>query len=209
MRYLAIGGLCLVIAGCAGGGMSKKECLAADWATIGYEDGSRGAPASAISSRRQACAKKAGIALDMDAYLAGRARGLREYCTPANAYSVAARGQQYHGVCTKHNEKAFLAKFRAGSEYYGYKKRAADAARAVSRAERNLEKIHHEIADVEAALVAPGIGVANRIELLAELKHLTEERQRIQRSIGPLVVAREQADASLAAYEVRTRPPGS
>lgn len=208
MRYFAVGFLCLVMAGCAGG-MSKKECISADWQTIGYEDGSRGAPASAISSRRQACAKKAGVTLDMNAYLAGRSKGLVEYCTPANGYSVGANGQQYHGVCSKNNEKAFLAKYRAGSEYYGYKKRAADAARAVRQAEKRLDAIHHEIAEVEANLVAPKIGVAARIELLAELKHLAEERERIQRSMHGLMIARDREDANLAAYEARTRPRGS
>lgn len=207
MRLVALGFLCLILTGCAGG-MSKKECLAADWRTIGYEDGARGAPADAIAARRQTCAKKAGVAPDIDAYLAGRTRGLAEYCTPANGYAVGLRGQPYHGVCTRHGEKAFLARHRAGSERYGYRRRAADAARAVTEAERRLDAVSREIAEVEAELVAPKVPVERRIELLAELKRLGGEGERIERSLGPLLAARDREAAKLAAYEARA-PRGS
>ena len=47
MRRIALLLFSLLLAGCAGG-MSKKECLYADWRAIGYEDGAQGRDASAI-----------------------------------------------------------------------------------------------------------------------------------------------------------------
>lgn len=77
MRRVTIIALLFTLAGCAGG-MSKDECLYADWRAIGFEDGSRRGPAGAVSSRRTACANKAGVTADMRAYLAGREEGLNE-----------------------------------------------------------------------------------------------------------------------------------
>ena len=71
MRLVVFAIGAVLLTGCAGG-LSKDECLYADWRAIGYEDGARGAPASAVSSHRQACAKKAGVTPDMSEYLAGR-----------------------------------------------------------------------------------------------------------------------------------------
>ncbi|MEZ5893062.1 MAG: DUF2799 domain-containing protein [Parvularculaceae bacterium] len=71
MRAFALIGLAVMLGGCAGG-LSKEECLVADWRAIGYEDGARGAPASAVSSHRQACARKPASRPTCAGYLAGR-----------------------------------------------------------------------------------------------------------------------------------------
>ena len=56
-------------------GMGKDECAAADWRTIGYEDGVRGFPADRIGAHRVACAKHQ-VTPDLAAYMEGRDRGL-------------------------------------------------------------------------------------------------------------------------------------
>ena len=80
MRLLAMISALLVLSGCAS--MSAEECLTADWQAIGYEDGARGAPVSAVTPRRQACAKTAGVQVDMTAYMTGRDMGLVEFLPP-------------------------------------------------------------------------------------------------------------------------------
>src|SRR3990167_8939124 len=91
MRRIALLLFSLLLAGCAGG-MSKKECLYADWRAIGYEDGAQGRDASAIGSRRVACADKAKVTPDMEAYLSGREKGLDQFCRPANGFDYGSRG---------------------------------------------------------------------------------------------------------------------
>ena len=53
-------------------GMGKDECAAADWRTIGYEDGLHGFPADRIGAHRVACAKHQ-VTPDLAAYMEGRA----------------------------------------------------------------------------------------------------------------------------------------
>ena len=108
----------VALSGCAG--MSAEECQLADWETIGYEDGVRGASGQAIASHRKSCAK-AGVAPDRVAYERGRASGLETYCRPANGYRVGESGHAYSGVCpaeldgatTQAVQEAALAAHRA------------------------------------------------------------------------------------------------
>ena len=86
----------LVLTGCAS--MSKNECRAVDWRTIGYEDGVAGYSGERIAQHRKACAKH-GVAPDLDAYRAGREQGLSEFCQPHNGFLFGSRGGTYQGVC--------------------------------------------------------------------------------------------------------------
>lgn len=98
--------------------MSKEGRLYADWQAIGYEDGARGAPVSAISSRRQACVKQIGEAPDMAEYLAGREQGLRQFCQPSNGFRLGADGATYHGVCAGPEGDSFAAAYESGRHPY-------------------------------------------------------------------------------------------
>src|SRR5215468_2471108 len=94
---LAAVGLATLLAGCAS--MSKDECLAVDWRTIGYEDGVEGRSGDRIAEHRKACAKY-GVRADLDLYQQGRNQGLREFCQPVNGYRLGVRGGTYYGVCS-------------------------------------------------------------------------------------------------------------
>lgn len=185
-----------LLGGCAGG-MSKDECLYADWRAIGYEDGARGAPASAVSSHRQACAKKAGVTPDMSAYLAGRDAGLYEYCQPSNGFRVGANGWSYHGVCTGPEQGAFVSAYQQGNQLYVLENDLAHAESALVGAENRLTEIDHQVEHKGIALVSPETTTEGRIHLLADIKALQEEKSRVKRSIGPL-----RRDVDIAAEEL-------
>lgn len=186
------------LTGCAG--MSKDECMLADWRAIGYEDGSRGAPVSAISGRRQACAKKAGVGVDMAAYLDGRDSGLYEYCTPSNGFAAGASGQHYSGVCSQHAEEEFLYEFSRGAELHRLTAKVRAADHALNDAHAELAGIRERTAYVETALVSTRTPMPARLEYIAELKHLSEERGRIESSLPKLERRRKRAEAQLADY---------
>lgn len=118
MRLIVVFVALFALAGCASG-MSKDECLYADWRAIGYEDGAAGRSATAVSPRRVACAKKAGVTPDMEAYLAGRDDGLEQFCRPANGFDIGARGVRYTGVCQGSSEGAFVAAYEKGLTLHG------------------------------------------------------------------------------------------
>jgi hypothetical protein len=87
----------LALTGCSTA-MTRDECRTVDWRTVGYEDGVAGRPGDRIARHRRDCAEH-GVAPDLDAYLAGRATGLREYCQPYNGYRAGAGGAIYCDAC--------------------------------------------------------------------------------------------------------------
>src|SRR5262245_4989219 len=133
----------LALSGCAG--MSKEECLAMDWRTIGYEDGVAGYPGDHIAQHRKACAKY-GVRSDLDLYQAGRAQGLREYCQPANGYRLGSGGAVYRGVCPADLEGRFIRAFEAGQQRYTLEVRVSDTKAQLGAKRRELERVQHGIA---------------------------------------------------------------
>lgn len=190
----------LALAACATG-MSKKECLYADWRAIGYEDGAAGLDAGAISRRRAACADKARVTPDMEAYLDGREAGLDQFCRPANGFDYGARGQRYAGACAGRDEAAFVASYEKGFALYSYVSRLDAARAALATARADLDRIDHEIAANEAALISPATPHLARADHLAALKHLGEERGKVRAAARDLARDVDAAEGDLAAYQ--------
>ena len=200
MRNIAISVIGVFTLSACAGGMSKNECLYADWQAVGYEDGSRGLPASAVGSHRQACANKAGVTPDMTAYLAGREEGLEQFCTPSKGYDFGLRGGHYTGVCQGKDEAAFIAAFEDGLELYQLRANLRSANAALASAEQALSNTRHRIGEVEAALISPLTPPLARVDLLVELKQLHEREKDIERSIPALLRDRDYAAAELEDY---------
>jgi hypothetical protein len=199
MRIAILIAAALALAACASG-MSKKECQYADWRAVGYEDGAAGRDASAIAARRTACAK-ARVTPDMEAYLSGREAGLDEFCLPANGFDYGARGYSYAGACAGRDEKAFVASYEKGFALYGYVSTLEAARGALANAHADLNRIQHEINANEAALISPATPHLARVDHLAALKHLTEERGGVRAAVRDLTDDVEAAEDDLAAYQ--------
>lgn len=190
----------LALAACASG-MSKKECLYADWRAIGYEDGAAGRDAGAIASRRAACADKARVTPDMEAYLGGREAGLDQFCRPANGFDYGSRGGRYAGACAERNEPAFVASYEKGLALYSYVSRLDAARSALANAHADLDRIEHDIAANEAAIISPSTPHLARIDHLAALKHLSEERAKVRSATRDLARDVDAAEDDLNAYQ--------
>lgn len=180
--------------------MSKEACLTADWHAIGYEDGARGAPVSAITNRRQACAKKARVTANMDDYLAGREAGLYQFCTASNAYSLGSRGGAYYGVCNGPEEREFLAAYQTGQQLFVLQRDVSSAARAIQQAHIDLRNIERDIAATESAMIDPLTPMVDRPGLLVDLKELSREKGRIETAIVTLNRDHVRAQETLADY---------
>lgn len=188
------------LAGCASG-MSKDECLYADWRAIGYEDGARGAPATAISPRRSACAKKAGLAPNMDAYLAGREAGLDQFCRPAKGFDLGAHGGRYDGACAGRDEAGFTAAFAQGRGLYERQAAVNQAADALAAGEADLDRLDHQITSAETALVSPTTPNDQRVSILADLKQMHDDREKTKRVLPRLRRDLDYAQRELGAYQ--------
>lgn len=199
MRFIMLAFLFLATAGCASG-MSKKECLYADWRAIGFEDGARGADASSIGSRRVACADKARVTPDMQAYLAGREEGLDQFCRPANGFDYGSRGGRYSGACAGRKEGAFVAAYEKGLALHGLVSSYEAAMQALANANADLNNIDHQIAHAEAALISPATPHPERLDHLAELKTLHQRRDKVRNAIDALSRDVDRAEAELEDY---------
>jgi len=196
MRALLLAFALLAVSGCAGG-MSKKQCLYADWRAIGYEDGAAGRDASAMSGRRAACADRARVTPDMEAYLQGREEGLGQFCRPASGFDHGARGLRYAGVCGGRNEEAFVAAYEKGLMLYGLMQNLDAASSALANAHAEIDALERRIAVAEAALISPATPHAERVELLVEIRSLHQRREKVRDAVDDLVRDLDRAEAEL------------
>ncbi len=192
----------LAVTGCAT--LNKSECSTADWRTIGFEDGARGASASLIGKHREACAKH-GIVVDLAAYRQGRDEGLRQYCRAQNGFRLGERGVAYNGMCPADLEPEFRSAYEAG-------KRVHDAASSVRYAANRLREKERQLAHVksmrhtkQAELVSKGVSNARRAELVAETLELVRDQGAIEAEISQLKVELEVEREQLA--RVRANSP--
>jgi len=175
---------CLGLASCATT-LSKNECQAMDWRTIGYEDGAAGYPGSRIGVHRRACGEH-GVAPDFDAYQAGRAEGLLEYCTAANGYRVGAAGGEYAGVCPIEREQDFVRTFSEGHEVHVLRGRVNSTGNQLGAKRRELERLEKSVAQNAAVAVDPATTKEARVTAVAETAKLAERIGQIKTEIRTL-----------------------
>ncbi|MEO0425634.1 MAG: DUF2799 domain-containing protein [Pseudomonadota bacterium] len=202
-RILRAGALALLagqLAGCAH--MNEAECQLADWRTIGFEDGARGADASRIGKHREVCARH-GVAPDLVAYQNGRDEGLRQFCRPANGFDQGQSGATYRGVCPGDLEADFLAAWNAGRQIWEVAAAVRDTEQQLQRREARLAALAEELQAAEAELVRDGVTVDRRAELLAQVKALAEEQGRLDSERTELLIELDRRQERLA-YERAT-----
>jgi hypothetical protein len=188
----------LLLAGCAG--MSADECAIVDWHTIGFEDGARGYTADRVGDHRKACAKH-GVAPDFEAYRAGHAEGLRDYCQPSRAFNVGASGARYNGVCSANREAEFLDAYNSGYHLYNLRSRVNSVSTQINAREAELARTREEIRETEAALISRDTLVEERILLLADLKELSARTGQLESEILMLIEDRVHPEHELASYQ--------
>ncbi len=180
--------------------MSAEECRVTDWAAVGYEDGARGYTTSRFTEHRQACAKH-GIAANFRAYQQGRADGLEEFCQPSRGFITGKSGNRYYGVCPAELEPDFLTAYNQGRELYTLQARVNSANAAISRKQRKLTQTEERIVAIGAELINNDTTKSQRIELLAELKNLSERKGSLEQEIEQHIEERAAAEHDLYHYQ--------
>lgn len=138
VRFAAVILSAFVLASCST--LSKEECHLGDWNGIGFADGSLGRGGNRIEAHRKACAEH-GVSPNLDAYLAGRERGLDHYCAPSNGYQAGLRDDDYDGVCRGRDEAAFLAAYNAGLAVHEVKDKIDDLEYQIRKKRREVEEV--------------------------------------------------------------------
>ncbi len=177
----------LVLSACAS--ISEEECLAADWYSIGTEDGAKGYPLTRIGNYRKDCAE-VGIAPDAEQYNQGRLVGLEQFCTYERGYSEGKRGASNRKVCPAGQLEAdFTEGYMAGRYVY-------DINKQIRSLERELSQVRSEIAGIEAGIegnyyieedgTKRDLTKLERQLLFDKLKHLNSEAAHLENEIGGL-----------------------
>jgi hypothetical protein len=200
---LAVAVTLFALSGCAS--MSKDECLAVDWRTVGYEDGVEGYPGDHIAQHRKACAKY-GVRADLALYQEGRNQGLREFCQPINGYNIGARGGAYGGVCPSQLEPTFLRAYNAGHDLYAMVARVSGTQAELDSKRRELARVEHGILESSAAAISSDATSEQRAHAVVDAANLAEQAGRLKGEIRRLSEESVRYQAELDDYRA-THPP--
>jgi len=162
----------LLISSCST--LNKDECKAANWESIGYEDGTKGYPASRVGQHRSACAEY-GIQPNLKNYTTGRKKGLSHFCIPSTAYNRGTRGYHYNGVCAGYNEKEFLNAYHDGKEVYKARSILSQMKNDYRKEERYIISLERELHEKEHIIVNGRLTKVKALILLNETKDIAEE----------------------------------
>jgi hypothetical protein len=172
----------LVLVGCARS-LTESQCVAGDWETVGYRDGSRGLPAAQQLLEHQNACVRHGVVPDRSNYLFGWEQGIFRFCTPENGFARGERGADYPRVCPVEQEAGFQSAYRDGRSLYLarselrrlqqlFDSRSAD----LERADEALTEIAIRIATDDEATAAERVGWVNEsIKLTRSRVHLESE----------------------------------
>jgi hypothetical protein len=177
--------LAVLVSGCSTNTLSKDECLTVDWRTVGYEDGVAGYNGDRIGQHRKACAEY-GVTPDFEAYQAGRAEGLREYCQPQNGFRVGASGATYVGACPADLAPPFAVAYESGRELYVRQHRVNNANSQLAAKRRDIERIEHRMTSTGFAVIDPQASPEQRAQALLETTQLAERHGRLASEIEQL-----------------------
>jgi len=194
----------LLLAGCASK-MSKDECRTVDWRTVGYEDGVAGQPGDRIGEHRRACAEH-GITPNLDAYLAGRTAGLREYCQPHNAYRAGANGYTYFDTCPADLAPAFVKAYDEGRALYVRERKVAETDELIEQKRREIRRLEDRVAESAFDVIDQNATPEQRTQGVLDTKQAAERIGQLKTEIAQLEQERARYQAELDAYRKTVVP---
>jgi hypothetical protein len=185
--------------------MSKDECLAVDWRTIGYEDGAAGYAGDRIAQHRKACAKY-GVVPDLALYQSGRQAGLGEYCRPANGYRLGSSGGSYGGICPVELEGPFVRSYQAGRQLYTLEVRVSSTQAQLDAKRRELDRVEHGVITNAAAVVSSDTTSQERADAVIDTAQLAEQAGHLKQEIRELESDQARYERDLDEYRA-SQPP--
>ncbi len=206
LQFLPLALTCslLLLAGCASK-MSKDECRTVDWRTVGYEDGVAGQPGDRIGEHRRACAEH-GITPNLDAYLAGRTAGLREYCQPHNAYRAGANGYTYFDTCPADLAPAFVKAYDEGRALYVRERKVAETDELIEQKRREIRRLEDRVAESAFDVIDQNATPEQRTQGVLDTKQAAERIGQLKTEITQLEQERARYQAELDAYRKTVVP---
>ncbi len=173
----------LTLLSCAS--ISEEQCRAGDWGAIGLRDGQAGRNLDYINSHFKACAE-VGVTPNKSQWLAGRAQGLPQYCTPENAYDLGRDGRSLNNVCPVPQARLLDRANSWGQEYYDIGQEKDELRDDIRGLEKLLAAMTGELTEEQLALRRSYRQQLRSIEL--QLIRLDNQQQRFSRLPQSLLV---------------------
>jgi len=174
------------LAGCSNhGSVSKSQCVAGDWQTVGYRDGVHGQRSTRLLAHQDACGEH-GVIPDREQYMVGWDQGIREYCESLNGFVVGERGQMQNNVCPEDLKPTFTRAYQEGRSLYLARTEVTNLEGAIYRCRARIDQIEVEMVSSVTAQLNPVLTPAARIELIAQVKWLEDEKRRLHAEIPAL-----------------------
>lgn len=199
-RLAVVAGLAALSVGCASHSLSEHQCTAGDWQTVGYNDGVNGVDQGALLRHQEACGRFE-IVPNRTTYLAGWNEGIQSYCTADNGFAVGRAGQSFRRVCPGSLSASFQLAYDDGRAIFDAERRVAQIERSIDAAESRLIQIDEDVLDLAAAQINPDLTPDERVALFADIKHLQDERERLEFELPQLFADLDQARLALDAVE--------
>ena len=181
--YTGAAGVLLLMQGCSS--LNKEECMVADWRLIGYQDGVAGKSPAAVGEYRKDCAKHA-VVPDLDAYQAGRAAGLPEFCKADNGYRLGHSGRSLPSVCPQHLEADFRTAYNRGREIYLARSAVNQTHSQIQKRQQDLHYLEEDKSYKLSELVSDGLKSEQRVLILYEISELKQEMDVVEDEIVTL-----------------------
>lgn len=170
---LISGAAIIVLPSCAT--ISESECVAGNWADLGYRDGLNGVERQRIADYANTCSEY-GAQIDRKAYLTSYEAGLGLYCTYDKGYARGYDGSSYNDVCAG----ALAVDYRPGyDDGYAQYRLETDHQTLI----KALKDIEDEIDDVRRRLRDPETPEDDYDRLRKKRDRLEDERQDIRQNL--------------------------
>jgi hypothetical protein len=179
--YVLAAGIAAIVALSAGGcaTISEDQCLAGNWADIGYKDGANGKSRGRLADYADTC-NKYGALPNRTVYLRNYEQGLDSYCTYERGFSRGEHGNDYNQVCSGALAEGFAEGYDAGRVIY------------------EIRREHKQLVERYEDTVDAVINVRTRLEN-DELDD--EERKRLRKKLHRLKDRREDIRIDIRAHE--------
>ena len=163
----------IALSSCAS--ISKDECLAGNWADLGYRDGLNGVERQRLTEYANTCSEH-GVSVGRDDYLKSFESGLKLYCVYDKGYALGRNGSSYNSVCEGPSSDGFRAGYNDGRTEHSIATRHASLI-------DDLEEIDEEIDNVRDQLRDPELTDNQYRNLQLSRDSLEDERQEIRRAL--------------------------
>lgn len=193
-RTFMAGTLLFLLSACSS--ISKDECLAGDWYSIGVNDGKTGTLASKFRDYQKDCADH-GVRPDFKLYQQGHSQGLVFYCDFPHGEAHGRSGAEYNTACTGKLEPDFRRGYQQGRRWYQAKSAVDNLAGAIGDLELRIAQSRDEIYRNNQQITMEN-DPNRRAALLYRTDRLRGDIERYSTELGRLQVQFYQAQQAFA-----------